>query len=122
MPDNASIGVDPWCVSVEMAQKWENAFSRKQQKLIQLSTNLVDEVWKDRPLPEIQPVHIQPLAFAGRSVSEKLKELREKLSNGKASGIILTTLDEVIYHLLIVLLLGCTGWELYIIYLCLSLM
>ncbi|KAE8680642.1 putative Minor allergen Alt a [Hibiscus syriacus] len=55
------------------------------KKLVQTSSNLVDEVWKNRP----------PAEFAGRSVAEKLKDLREKLANEKACGLIITALDEV---------------------------
>ncbi|KAK3035251.1 hypothetical protein RJ639_033885 [Escallonia herrerae] len=95
LPREAAVGVDPWCVSLEAAQKWECAFTKKQQKLIQTSKNLVDEVWKNRPPLELNPVVIQPLEFAGRSVAEKLKDLREKLKQEKACGIIITTLDEV---------------------------
>ncbi|KAI3893103.1 hypothetical protein MKX03_015673 [Papaver bracteatum] len=95
LPNYATVGVDPWCVSVDTAQRWENAFAKKQLKLVQLGTNLVDDVWENRPPPEVNPVIIQPLEFAGRSVAEKLKDLREKLLKEKARGIIFTTLDEV---------------------------
>ncbi|KAK4416527.1 Aminopeptidase P1 [Sesamum alatum] len=95
LPIEAAIGVDPWCISVDTAQKWERAFSKKQQKLIQTTTNLVDQVWTSRPPPSINPVVVHPLEFAGRSVEDKLKDLREKLVQEKARAIILTTLDEV---------------------------
>ncbi|KAI3962054.1 hypothetical protein MKW92_005747 [Papaver armeniacum] len=95
LPNYATVGVDPWCVSVDTAQRWENAFAKKQLKLVQLGTNLVDDVWENRPPPEVNPVIVQPLEFAGRSVAEKLKDLREKLLKEKARGIIFTTLDEV---------------------------
>lgn len=95
LPKEAAIGVDPWCVSVDTAKKWERAFSKKQQKLVQTSVNLVDEVWTSRPPPEINPVLVHPLKFAGRSVSEKLKDLRDKLLQEKARGVVFTTLDEV---------------------------
>ncbi|KAK9136390.1 hypothetical protein Syun_015720 [Stephania yunnanensis] len=95
LPADATIAVDPWCVSVDTAQRWERAFEKKQQRLIQLSRNLVDEVWKSRPPPEINPVIVQPLEFAGCSVAEKLKNLRDKLFQEEARGIIITALDEV---------------------------
>lgn len=87
-------------MSVDTARKWERAFAKKEQKLIQTSTNLVDEVWKDRPPAEINPVIVHPLEFAGCSVSAKLKDLREKLMHEKAHGIILAALDEVISFML----------------------
>ncbi|XP_072991171.1 aminopeptidase P1 [Typha latifolia] len=95
LPSDAVVGIDPWCVSVNTAQRWEQAFSKKNQKLFQLSANLVDEVWKDRPLEDIHPVNVHPLEFAGRSVAEKLKDLREALLHENASGIVIAALDEV---------------------------
>ncbi|XP_042500770.1 aminopeptidase P1-like [Macadamia integrifolia] len=95
LPNDASIGVDPWCISIDTARRWEHAFTKKQQRLVQTCTNLVDEVWKSRPPPEIKPVIIHPLEYAGWAVAEKLKDLREKLAKEKARGIIIAALDEV---------------------------
>lgn len=95
MLKEASIGVDPWCISIDTAQRWERSFAEKQQKLVQTTKNLVDEVWADRPPAEINAVVVQPLKFAGRSVADKLKDLRKKLVQEQARGIIFTSLDEV---------------------------
>lgn len=92
---DATIGVDPWCVSVDTAHRWKKAFLKKGQKLIQLEKNLVDEVWKDRPLPEALPISVHALEWTGRSVKQKLDDLRGKLAQEKAEAIIITTLDEV---------------------------
>ncbi|KAK7309275.1 hypothetical protein RJT34_05853 [Clitoria ternatea] len=95
LPKDASIGVDPWCISIDTAQRWERAFAEKQQKLVQTTKNLVDEVWINRPPAEINAVVVHPLKFAGRSVEDKLKDLRKKLVQEQARGIIFTALDEV---------------------------
>ncbi|XP_061342292.1 aminopeptidase P1 [Gastrolobium bilobum] len=95
LPKDASIGVDPWCISIDTAQRWERAFAKKPQKLVQTTKNLVDEVWINRPPAEINAVIVQPLKFAGRSVAEKLKDLRKKLVQEQARGIVFTALDEV---------------------------
>ncbi|KAH7851788.1 hypothetical protein Vadar_016508 [Vaccinium darrowii] len=95
LPKDAAVGVDPWCVSVDTAQKWEHAFSKKQQKLVQTCTNLVDEVWKNRPPAQNNPVNVHPLEFAGRTVADKLKNLRQKLREEEAWAIIIKTLDEL---------------------------
>lgn len=99
MADGAVIGINSWCISVDSAQRYENAFSKKQQTLFHLSFDLVDEVWKDRPPVEPRPVIVHPVEFAGRTVSEKIKELREKLLHEKSAAIIITALDEVQYIL-----------------------
>ncbi|GMP28263.1 hypothetical protein CsSME_00003886 [Camellia sinensis var. sinensis] len=80
LPKEAAVGIDLWCVSVDTAQKWEYAFCKKQQKL---------------PPVEINPVNVHPLEFAGRSVANKVKDLREKLKQEEARAIIITALDEV---------------------------
>jgi Xaa-Pro aminopeptidase len=100
LADEAVIGINPWCISVDSAQRYEHAFLKKHQTLFQLSSDMVDGVWKDRPLVEPRPVIVHPVEFAGRSVPEKIKELREKLVHEKATAIIITALDEVQYILL----------------------
>ncbi|GER42592.1 Xaa-pro aminopeptidase [Striga asiatica] len=69
LPNDAAIGIDPWCVSVDTGKKWEHGFAKKQQKLIKTTTNLVDEVWSNRPPPAANPVVLHPLEFSGRSVA-----------------------------------------------------
>ncbi|KAM1400036.1 hypothetical protein TB1_026533 [Malus domestica] len=95
LPQESAIGIDPWCVSINTAQLWERAFAKKQQKLVQTNTNFVDEVWKNQPPAEINPVIVHPLEYAGRSVADKLKCLREKIVQENARGIIISALDEV---------------------------
>ncbi|CAH8371663.1 unnamed protein product [Eruca vesicaria subsp. sativa] len=78
--EEANIGVDPWCVSVDTANnRWRKAFTKKSQNIIPTTTDLVDEVWKSRPPSEMNPVLVHPLEFDGRSVSKKLTNLRAKL-------------------------------------------
>ncbi|KAF5765109.1 putative xaa-Pro aminopeptidase [Helianthus annuus] len=97
LPEASAIGIDFWCISAETAQKWKSLFAKKQQNLVPTTRNLVDEVWKDQPQAEINPVHVHPLKFSGRSVSDKLKDLRDNLKKEKARGIIVTSLDEVVW-------------------------
>ncbi|KAD3640785.1 hypothetical protein E3N88_30008 [Mikania micrantha] len=97
LPEDSALGIDFWCISVETAQKWKSLFAKKQQNLVPTTRNLVDEVWKDRPQAEINPVHVHPLKFSGCSVSDKLKDLHDNLKKENARGIIITTLDEVVW-------------------------
>ncbi|KAI5080956.1 hypothetical protein GOP47_0004139 [Adiantum capillus-veneris] len=92
---DSRVGVDPWCVSVETAQQWQQAFSKKGQQLVQLDRNLVDEIWEHRPQPVIYPVTVHPIEFTGKSTEIKLTELRAKLTEIKACALVITALDEV---------------------------
>jgi Xaa-Pro aminopeptidase len=93
--DGAVIGIDSWCISVDCAERYEQAFLKKNQMLLELSSDLIDEVWKERPPNDALPVNVHPVEFTGRSVAEKIKELREKLQHEKATAIVITALDEV---------------------------
>ncbi|CAM0873752.1 unnamed protein product [Alopecurus aequalis] len=93
--DGAVIGIDSWCISVDSAHRYEQIFLKKNQTLLQLSSDLMDEVWKERPPNNALPVNVHPVEFAGRSVAEKINELREKLQHENATAIIVTALDEV---------------------------
>lgn len=95
LPEAAAIGVDTWCISIDTAQRWERAFTKKQQKIVPTSGNLIDQLWKDRPAAVVNPVVVQQLEFAGRTVADKLQDLREKLTQEKANSIVVTALDEV---------------------------
>jgi Xaa-Pro aminopeptidase len=91
-----NVGIDPCCISVDTAHRWEQAFSKYGQRLVPLKENLVDKIWESRPPHIVAPVCIQPLEFTGRSAKEKISDLREKLCQEKANAIVVTTLDEVI--------------------------
>ncbi|KAL2631472.1 hypothetical protein R1flu_016158 [Riccia fluitans] len=92
---NANIGVDAWCISVDTANRWDQAMAKKSQKIVQLKCNLVDAVWEDRPAAKIAPVIVHPLEYTGRSAKDKITDLRANLLKENASAIIVTTLDEV---------------------------
>jgi Xaa-Pro aminopeptidase len=89
------VGIDPCCISVDTAHRWQQVFSKHGQKLVSLKENLVDKVWENRPPHVVAPVCIQPLEFTGKSAKDKISELRGKLDQEKAYAIVVTTLDEV---------------------------
>ena len=89
------MGIDPCCISVDTAHRWQQAFSKHGQKLFPLKENLVDKVWENRPPHVVAPVCIQPLNFSGKSAKDKISDLRGKLGQEKAFAIVVTTLDEV---------------------------
>ncbi|KAG0580931.1 hypothetical protein M758_4G214000 [Ceratodon purpureus] len=92
---DGNVGVDPCCISVDTAHRWQQAFGKHGQKLISLKENLVDKVWENRPPHVVAPVCIQPLEFTGKSAKDKISDLRAKLDQEKAYAIVVTTLDEV---------------------------
>lgn len=59
-------GVFPWKL-----HKMGTSICEKAAK-VQTSTNLIDQIWEDRPAAEVKPLIVQLLEFSGLIVAEKL--------------------------------------------------
>ncbi len=59
--------------------------------------DLVDRIWSDRPPLASHPVQLLPESVTGASFSEKIKELRKRMSG--VSALVLTKLDDLMYLL-----------------------
>ncbi len=57
--------------------------------------DLVDFIWKNRPALPSEGIWELSEEYTGKSRCEKLKELREKLKEEDADGILLTSLDDI---------------------------
>src|SRR5699024_1651317 len=56
---------------------------------------LLDEVWTDRKHSEQNPVFVHPLKRAGKSVLEKLKDIRREMQSKTATAHVISSLDDV---------------------------
>lgn len=61
--------------------------------------DLVDMVWKERPLMSKEPVWELDTAYAGLSREEKLSKVRGKMKEAKADVLVLAALDEIAWLL-----------------------
>ncbi|MGB0361208.1 MAG: aminopeptidase P family N-terminal domain-containing protein, partial [Endozoicomonas sp.] len=75
----------------------KNLKKKLSEKSIQLSSNqdLLDQVWHDRPALPTKPVILHDLFYAGKSIAEKLAEVREQMAIKKVSDLLITTLDDI---------------------------
>ena len=94
LPSGSHVGIDGWTSSVEDIRTLEKGLAQKGIHL-EVTENPADMLWTDRPPLPDTPVHVQPLEYAGRSVTEKLALIREAMAERMADGLILTALDEV---------------------------
>ena len=77
-----------------MGQGFEKAVAKKGGKL-HIDEDLVGLVWEDRPELPCEPAYILDVKYAGKSVGEKLCQLREKMASEGAQAHALTTLDDI---------------------------
>lgn len=91
------VGVDPTTLTAPDAKKLQEKIKKKGGKgLVGVSENLVDQVWgKDKPSRPNEPVKVQSLEYAGKKFQEKVEELRKELDKKKASGFVVSMLDEI---------------------------
>ncbi|MEK7487508.1 MAG: aminopeptidase P family protein [Planctomycetota bacterium] len=92
---NKTVGIDPQVVSIQWIKENQAIFEQKGISIKSLAENLVDRLWKDRPIPSLAP--IKPLAeeFTGESHSAKLHRIREVLKTESVSAFVVTTLDSI---------------------------
>ncbi|KAB8349657.1 hypothetical protein FH972_023676 [Carpinus fangiana] len=92
-----TVGVDPTIITAADARKLAEKIKKKGGKDLKAVTeNLVDAVWgKDKPARPNEPVTVHPIEYSGKSISDKLTDLRKELDKKKCSGFIVSMLDEI---------------------------
>ena len=68
-------------------------------EIVTLQSNLVDEVWEDRPAVPTSPFRVHPLEYAGKTVADKVKSIRKEMAEKKATMSVFSALDDVAYLL-----------------------
>lgn len=74
------------------------------QKLSNKNISLVDapllkEVWKERGTPSKNPIYTQPVERAGKSVTDKISAIRQKMEDMEVTVHIISSLDDVAWTL-----------------------
>lgn len=85
---------DPWLMTPRELSIFENTLHSVKASLSP-SSNLVDEIWDDRPSMPLTPARIHPLAYAGQSHEDKLKEIGSRLREKKADACLMTMTESV---------------------------
>ena len=110
MTSGTSVGIDPLVHSSSSVQALKDSLGCKEISLKFLRSNPIDEVWHNyqtvqcnmaRPTLPNSNVRIHPLQYAGKSVGQKLEEIRKLMldKNDKCDVLVLTALDEIMWLL-----------------------
>lgn len=98
MPGSAVVGLDAWTnttESVDAMKKATEALGMTLRTDMEPTTTL----WTNRPPLPSSPIEIQPLSLAGRSIADKLNDIRKALHENHAHATLLTQLDEIAWTL-----------------------
>lgn len=89
------IGVDANLYSTRQWNTLVNAFENEGCVLTAVKENLVDLVWDDQPTYPSDSLLALDIKYAGKSVGDKLKEIREKMKEQSSKVMVVTALDEI---------------------------
>ena len=94
-PGSLRMGFDPFSTSTEAYTSYVKALKNAGSALVPITPNLVDAVWEDCPAPPAQPIYSLPDEVTGRSVADKLTDIRAEVTKAGANVLILTKLDQI---------------------------
>lgn len=91
----ALIGVDATLYSTRAWNTLVTAFENEGCSMTPVRQNLIDLVWNGQPPHPRNPIIPLDVKYAGKTVAEKLIEIRAKMKEQNAKVLIVTALDEV---------------------------
>lgn len=90
------VGVNPALFAIGSFRSLEKQLSQAGVELQAEEDDLVDRVWgAARPAPLLTPLRVHEAKFAGRTVSEKLRELRAAMETAGVRSLVVSALDEI---------------------------
>ncbi|MCD7825728.1 MAG: aminopeptidase P family protein [Clostridiaceae bacterium] len=93
-----TLGLDGRMVSQEWLEGLAQLLREKEVKM-DISRDLVGDIWPDRPLLQHRKAWILPDEYAGESRAGKLARLRDYIQEKHAHGMVLTCLDDIAWLL-----------------------
>lgn len=98
LPAGSSVGIDGNMFATTVAENLKRELSKKDILLI-TDFDPITEIRKDRPTLPQTPPYIYKEKYAGKSTSEKLKEIRIELAGKNCESTLLSALDEIAWTL-----------------------
>lgn len=96
MPEGTKLGVDASVHSVSESRALRKHLEEAKCHLVYVQTNPVDQAWgADRPGFPTAPLRVHAMEFAGKSVADKLVEVREAMTKSEVDYLVVSPLDEV---------------------------
>ena len=98
MKEGSVLGFDGRCVPYKEGKALEKLMKR-QKASMKIDRDLTDEIWTERPALPCHPVEILEDDYTGEDIEEKLRRLREEVSEEGALVYIDSKLDAIMWLL-----------------------
>lgn len=97
IPANGKVAVNALATS---HSNWELLSQKLNAKNLTLvDSPLLKEVWKERGTPSKNPIFVHPLNRAGKSVTDKISAIRQKMEEQEVTVHVISSLDDVAWTL-----------------------
>jgi len=96
MKEGQVLGFDGRVLSAKEGQSFEKALAPKKIQM-KYDRDLAEKIWTDRPTFPAGKVTVLAEKYAGESMEEKLKNVREKMEEEGAEQFLLTKLDDIMW-------------------------
>ena len=93
LPVNGCLGFDGRVINAKLGSDFEAIADEKGAKLY-VEEDLIDMIWIDRPALPKEPAFVLEDKYAGKSVADKLADVRAKMAEEGANVHIITSLDD----------------------------
>ena len=98
MPKGGRVGFDAWLHNVAEIEKIQKDLLGEGVDLVS-GTNLIDQIWPDRPIPPHGKITPQPVEFTGKSHDGKRADLAAILTESAHVASVLTLSDSIAWLL-----------------------
>lgn len=98
LKEGGVLGFDGRVVNDRMGRGFEKIANTKNASL-KIDKDLIDEIWSDRPSMGCKEAFVLSEKYSGRTVGEKLAQLRKEMADKGADVHVLTTLDDIAWLL-----------------------
>jgi Xaa-Pro aminopeptidase len=98
LPEGAGLGFDGRCISTEQGQKLEEIVGGKGGSIL-CDEDLVGLIWRERPQMAAESAWVLDTKYSGLDVSDKLKQVRAKMQEQRATLHLLTDLCDIAWLL-----------------------
>lgn len=89
-----TVGINGKIFSVNQVNDMKKDFDKKDIKLVS-NVDFGNDIWEDRPVEELTPVYVLEEKYSGKSVKDKLEDLRKELADKDADSIVIGMLDHI---------------------------
>ena len=94
IPEGGAVGVDGRLITAKQGKEWQEKLEKKNARLV-TDVDLISNLWKDRPELPTAPARLWPIEYAGRSIADKLKEIREAMKEKETDAYLISSLCDI---------------------------